>query len=215
MKKTFLLPVIILLLAIMMIIAGCGKEENINNDSNPNPTEPPTNPQTTASTEIDGIKYTVDSAELKDIKGDCTADGSPSENGEYFSYYGDIYKVSDYKNLVITYTIENTTDKAFGYMQNSGTFKLTDGYELPRSGDISDLNLYQVASHSSKQLVIEFPVESSLKIDKIIWEYPHMDYDTGYWDDFGKLWGGEMTNQQFENKYKDKIEFLEFTVNIK
>ena len=204
---------VLMLIFLTVIILGCKAQspplpqDNIVSNS--------VSTQPANSKKSDGIIYTVNSAEVKKIAGDLAGDGSSLKDGGYFTYHGDILKSGDYKNLIITYTIENTTDRAFGYINNGWSIELADGYKVLVTSDISDLKLNQVLPKSSKQIVMETPIAGSLNPDKVILKYGHMDYNEEFWNDVGEIMLGRMTQQQCDDKYGDKIKSIEITAPTK
>ncbi len=140
---------------------------------------------------IDGITVSSDTFSVE-----------PFENAEGYT-----------KRICVTFNFENNTDKAFGYI-SSCDGRLSDGYELKGWSDISSMSLNQIPSHSSKEVQMYLLADDTVDLEKINVSYDFMDYDQEYWDDFGKILTGDITQEEYEKKYGNKQE-LNFEVTLK
>ena len=112
------------------------------------------------------------------------------------------------QRVCISLTFENNTNEAFGYL-TSCAGKLPDGYQLETWADISTMDLNQIPSNSSKEVTMYLLSGDRVDLSKITVTYDFMDYDREYWDDFGLIMSGKMSQQEYEDKYGDVTE-LEF-----
>lgn len=211
---------VILAILIVVCLSGCSKSNanaapispSISIDSDNEETaesEAPIN-----SVEVEGIIYTIDSVTLSDTEGDCDVEGYNVENGQYIDLEDGIVLASDYQSLTINYTIENTTDRAFGYVNVMDAY-LPDGYKLPQLavGNISDLGLAQIPSHSFKSLSYVIIADKTVTIDSVVLNYTHMDYDEEYWEDLGNAIFGNAGPEDFE-KYEKEMKDIEFAIDV-
>lgn len=129
--------------------------------------------------EIDGITITAENFSLEEYN---------DPNGEYA------------QQAVINFTIKNDTDSAFGYtkMWNAS---LADGYELKSYVDFQDMDLKQVPANSEKEDTATVLIEADMDVTELEATYSFMDYSAEYWDDFGKAIMGEMTEEEYTEKY--------------
>lgn len=160
----------------------------------------------------DGMTYTITKVELQDVVGDRDANNVSAENGEYFALGTDIVKASDWKEIVVSYTIDNVTDAAFGYATLMWEGHLPDGYAVQCDSNLMDLKLMQVPSHGQKKEQLHIYVESSISVSELLLTYHHLDYNEQYFEDFGKIITGEMGQQEYESKYTPTD--LKFTVPV-
>lgn len=204
MKKPLLL---ITILAVgCLSLFGCNNKESTNESSSSDdkiasestaeateivtdaPTEEPTEEPLTNSASIDGITITANY---------FTVEPYESEDGYT-------------KKITVSATFKNETDKAFGYISSCSGY-LKDGFKLQGWSNFSDLTLKQIPSNGSVDTSFYFLANDSVTLDQINLTYDFMDYNEEYWDDFGKIMSGEMTQTDYENKYSD-IKEVQLTV---
>ncbi len=221
--------IIVLILALALVSAGCSEKVAVKDNKISQEIKTDANNENTTiniETEVDkkdetriatikGITFKIDEVEISDIIGDRDSENYAKEDGEYFALNSEILKASDYSKLVIKYTIENNSDKAIGYTDSAWEATLQDGYKINLLVDLMDLDLKQVQASSYKNETVEAVVEKSLAIEELKLKYNYLDYNQNYWDDFGKIFTGEMNEEQYNEKYKKNIEPMQFKVKIK
>lgn len=129
--------------------------------------------------EINGITITAENFSLEEYN---------DPNGQYA------------QQAIINFTIKNDTDNAFGYtkMWNAS---LADGYELKSYVDFQDMDLKQVPAKSEKEDTATVLIEADIDVTEFEATYSFMDYDAEYWDDLGKAIMGQMTEEEYTEKY--------------
>lgn len=102
--------------------------------------------------------------------------------------------------IEVSFTVENRTDSGFGYITSfDGT--LSDGRPLKPCTDIADMDLHQVDSGYKKTDCAYFNADDIGDPNTINLTYDFMNYNQEYWDDFRKILNGEMSEQEYRNKY--------------
>lgn len=118
------------------------------------------------------------------------------------------------RRATLTYKIENSTDKAFGYSSMGWSGKMDDGYVLESWNNIMDMDLMQIPSNSEKEAEAYFLFENGVTVDAFTATYRFMDYNEDFWSDFGKMMTGEFTQDDYNEKYGKNIRELEFDVDV-
>ena len=211
MKKT--ITIVLILIFTISVMAGCSGNNNVQESQTKTvkPTVEPTPQPVLNVAGQDDIVYTV-TCKIEGIIGDVDENGEPQEGGEYFKHKMDIYKAEDFRNLIVTYTIKNDSQNAFGYRKEAWQFK--SGETL--LNNIGEYNGYIYNGIEAGKSITETQtilVENKVLVDKITVEYEHLNYSEEYWEDCLKTFGTrEMSETDFYNKYTGTD--LNFTVDI-
>lgn len=205
----------ILLCACSSPAPSSATDDNVPASTASEPSQPTSEPEPAneaPSQTADGIVYTITKVELKDVVGDRDADNYSVENGDYFAMGSDLVKSSDWKEIVVSYAIDNTTDAAFGYATIMWEGRLSDGYVVKFDSNLMDFDLMQVPSNGQKEVQVSAYIESSIAVSELQLTYHHLDYSEQFFTDFGKVMAGEMGQKEYESKYTPTD--LEFTVPV-
>lgn len=200
---------VLLVITLVLGLSACGGEPEKKEI-----TDKAKNNTQVKSNTIDDVTYEITSARIEPAQGDRNADSTVNTGGEYIMVDGEIVKAVDYKNVVIVYTITNAKDAAIGYSTLNWNVHLQDGYKLERRADMSEMGLKQIPSGSAQEITLIYPIKADVKVAELVLEYKHLDYNEEYWKDFGKIITGEMTEEEYMNKYDKKAELLKFTVKV-
>lgn len=193
----------------LVMLAGCSSDQDVEDTNTTIPSQESevvkeneneaqvtearrTEESSNSSQTVDGITISVDSFSTEPYEDD---------QGEYT------------KRIIMNFTIQNQTDTTHGYI-TTWSGKLEDGTELKSWTDIMSMDLKQVAPGGSETDTAYFLIDDTVDPDKIIVSYDFQDYGEEYWDDFGKIMSGEMSQEEYTSKYGDYKELV-FTSNKK
>ena len=200
------------LLVTTLILSACGNDSRQGSQPLPsastNTTNTPSSEESSYALPAEEIEKPFESEEVNNIS--RTIDGiTISANSFSIEPYSDNSGTYT-KRVVMSFTIKNDTDSAFGYI-TSWSGKLKDGYVLESWIDLMSMDLKQVASGGEKTDTACFLIDDSIEPDEIIVSYNFMDYGQEYWEDFGKIMTGEMGQDEYMKKWGN-YEVIEFNI---
>lgn len=203
--------------SLCLTLFGCGDSDgNTNHTKNPtagtatpgsSATRTPENtgePEITSTVTEDAFTITLLSATEEAFTGNRDENNLPKENGEYFMLGSELKKVADYKKYVIRFKMENKGDKAVGYSKNAWNFKNQDGKELKYIVGAEELLLKQIPAKDAKEDQLDVYAAKGDTVHVVKADYSYMDYDQNYWDDFKQWVAGDLSKEEYENKYTPK-----------
>lgn len=212
---------VLLLVALIMllVVSGCGgskptgETETADTGQHLNDSDQPDTDGYVYGTPItvDDVVFTITECSVASIEGDRTKDNVAEENGEYFAIGSDIVKVADYEQVELSIMIENKKDKAITFSEVGWEAKLPDGYKLENitvEGKIGE----QMPSNYKGEGKIVIVKEKAIKAETMQLTYNLMDYNEEWKEAIWKAVAGEMTEEQYKNKFNPKPVVFELKV---
>lgn len=160
---------------------------------------------------IDDVVFTITECLINPVKGDRTEDNYSDDNGEYFAIGSDIVKVDNYEQIELSVVIENKSNKAITFSEVGWEAKLPDGYKLTNitvEGKIGE----QMPSNYKGEGKLIIIKEKVIKVNKLHLTYNFMDYNEEWQS---AIWGaisGEVTENEYKEKFNPKPVDFEITI---